>query len=98
MSDLRDELAEAIWTASRRDEGTISATGANVIVAALLPIIERETTRARAEVAGLIRAHQNAEAAYWAMADDADDETAKRLAAEVTSTYEALLESVEGES
>ena len=65
---------------------------------AILPIIERETTRARAEVGSLIRAHQAAEAAYWAMADDADDETASRLAADVTRTYEALLASFEGES
>ena len=64
----------------------------------ILPIIERETERARAEVAGLVRAHRDAEAAYWAMADDTDDETARRLAAEVTSTYEELLASVEGES
>ena len=98
MSDLRDELAEVIWTTSRNDEGTISATGANIVADALLPIIERETERARAEVGSLIRAHQDAEAAYWAVADDTDDETARRLAADVTRTYEALLASVEGES
>ena len=98
MSDLRDELAEAIWTTSRHDEGTISATGADIIADAILPIITRETERARAEVAGPIRAHRDAEATYWAMADDTDAETARRLAADVTSTYEALLASVEGES
>ena len=91
MSDLRDELADVVW---QQAPGYAS----DDLIDAILPIIERETTRARAEVASLIRAHQDAEAAYWAMADDADAETAKRLATEVTRTYEALLASVEGES
>jgi len=43
MTDLERQIAELIWTTSRADEGTISATGANIIAAALLPLIrERE--------------------------------------------------------
>ena len=38
---LRDRLAEAIWRTSRADEGTISATGANHIADALLPLVEQ---------------------------------------------------------
>lgn len=102
MPDLRDELAEAAESALddlRADPTRAELQAACVRVAdALLPIITRETTRARAEVGSLIRAHQDAEAAYWAMSDDTDDETARRLAADVTRTYEALLASVEGES
>ena len=102
MSDLRDELAEVIGKTSVANDGPdwgwLSGADSRCLADAILPIIERETTRARAEVASLIRAHQDAEAAYWAMAEDADDETAKRLAADVTRTYEALLASVEGES
>ena len=98
MSDLRDELARTM-SANWRNMHTNGSLGFQRMLAdAILPIIQRETTRARAEVGSLIRAHRDAEAAYWAMADDADDETARRLAADVTSTYEALIESVEGES
>ena len=88
---LRDELAEVL-----SNHGGVHAQ--QRLADALLPIIERETTRARAEVGSLIRAHRDAEEAYWAMADDTDAETARRLAADVTRTYEALLASVEGES
>ena len=96
MSDLRDELARTM-SANWRNMHTNGSLGFQLMLAdAILPIIERETNKARAEVADLIRAHRDAEAAYWAMPDDADDETARRLAAEVTRTYEALLESVEG--
>ena len=95
---LRDELAGAIYGALSGSFGDFGSNHSKRAAGAILPIIERETTRARAEVASLIRAHQDAEAAYWAMADDTEDETAKRLATEVTRTYEALLASVEGES
>ena len=98
MSDLRDELAKAIYGALSGSFGDFGSNHSKRAADAILPIITRETERARAEVAGLIRAHQAAEAAYWAMADDTDAETARRLAAEVTRTYEALLASVEGES
>ena len=102
MSDLRDELAAALIPTLQRVKsvplGGDLMPHACAAANALLPIITRETERARAEVADLIRAHQNAEATYWAMADDADDETARRLAAAVTRTYEELLASVEGES
>ena len=103
MSDLRDELAEALFGVidhERADDWMQYEVREACALAAdaLMPIIERETERARAEVGSLIRAHRDAEAAYWAMADDADAETAKRLATEVTRTYEALLASVEGES
>ena len=98
MSDLRDELAGAIYGALSGSFGDFGSNHSKRAADAILPIIERETTRARAEVGSLIRAHRDAEAAYWAMAEDADDETATRLAADVTSTYEALIESVEGES
>ena len=98
MSDLRDELARTM-SANWRNMHTNDSLGFQRMLAnAIMPIIERETERARAEVAGLIRAHRDAESAYWAMPDDADDETATRLAADVTRTYEALLASVEGES
>jgi hypothetical protein len=46
MSDLRYRLAEAIWTASRADEGTISATGANHVADALLPLLAEVRTEA----------------------------------------------------
>jgi hypothetical protein len=36
-----DELAEVIWEASRRDEGTISATGANIVADRVLELYER---------------------------------------------------------
>ena len=101
MSDLRDELAKTIVNVSwgRSDAyRRVSPSEGEALADAILPIIERETERARAEVGSLIRAHRDAGAAYWAMADDADDETARRLAADVTRTYEALLDSVEGES
>lgn len=43
--DLAKKVAEVIWATSRRDEGTISAMGADIIAAALLPLIrEREAT------------------------------------------------------
>ena len=98
MSGLRDDLAEAIYSALSGSFGDFGSNHSKRAADALLPIIERETERARAEVGSLIRAHQDAEAAYWAVADDTDDETARRLAADVTRTYEALLASVEGES
>lgn len=50
---LVERLAEAIWTTSRADEGTISATGAKIVARALLPVVEREIAaavmKARAE-------------------------------------------------
>lgn len=36
LTPSRDALAKAIWEASRADEGTISATGANVVADALI--------------------------------------------------------------
>ena len=42
MSDTKtdrsdeEQLAEVIWAASRADEGTISATGANIVARAVL--------------------------------------------------------------
>lgn len=35
-ADERHLLAELIWNVSRRDEGTISATGANIVAGAVL--------------------------------------------------------------
>lgn len=36
MNELEKEIAEVIWHASRNDEGTISATGANIVARALV--------------------------------------------------------------
>lgn len=36
IRNTRDALAELIWTTSRNDEGTISATGANIVADAIL--------------------------------------------------------------
>ena len=47
---LRGRLAEAIWRTSRADEGTISATGANHIADALLPLVEQHVAERVAEV------------------------------------------------
>jgi hypothetical protein len=50
MSTAREALAEVIWSASRADEGTISATGANVVADAILtsPALARLLAEARA--------------------------------------------------
>lgn len=39
----RDRLAEVIWEASRADEGTISATGANIVAAAVRAYLASES-------------------------------------------------------
>lgn len=36
MNALTRSIAEVIWTTSRNDEGTISATGANIVAAAVV--------------------------------------------------------------
>ena len=43
---LRTELARTIWETSRADESTISATGADIVAAALMPIIRAHLTAA----------------------------------------------------
>lgn len=40
-TDLKTDLARIIWETSRADEGTISATGANIVAAALIPKVEQ---------------------------------------------------------
>lgn len=35
-TELREELGQIIWTTSRNDESTISATGANIVADAIL--------------------------------------------------------------
>lgn len=43
MSEERlDRYGEAIWNASRADEGTISATGAKVVAKVVLPLVDEE--------------------------------------------------------
>lgn len=39
LSEYRNQVAKIIWETSRADEGTISATGANIIATALLPLL-----------------------------------------------------------
>lgn len=48
---LHYRLAETIWNMSRADEGTISATGANIIADALLPLVAAECSDAARQAA-----------------------------------------------
>lgn len=54
--DLRAKIAETIWNTSRADEGTISATGANIIADALLPLVREREAEVREEIAARIDA------------------------------------------
>ena len=44
-----EELARTIWAASRADEGTISVTGANIVAAAVAPVVARWLAEETAE-------------------------------------------------
>lgn len=50
MSGYREALADAIWTASRADEGTISATGANHVAEAVVAAVRAMTPAEQAEL------------------------------------------------
>lgn len=51
MTITKESLAEVIWETSRADEGTISATGANIVADAVLAVVQREVEGLRAELA-----------------------------------------------
>lgn len=57
VTDSRTDLARAIWEASRADEGTISATGANIVADALLASgVVRLVSEERERIALALRA------------------------------------------
>lgn len=66
--DLTRAIARTIWETSRRDEGTISATGANIIAAALASLIEARLREARAQGAADAYADVMRQAADHSMA------------------------------
>ena len=55
QNDFHDErlakYGNAIWTASRNDEGTISATGANIVARAVIAVADDEMAALRDELA-----------------------------------------------
>jgi hypothetical protein len=71
--NIRERLAEAIWNASRADEGTISATGAGIVADALLPLID---TLLREQAEGIAAAIMEAKPVHWPV-DAAYDDAAR---------------------
>lgn len=57
-TDREALYGNAIWTASRNDEGTISVTGANVVARAVLAVADAEQAELRAEIERLRRGAQ----------------------------------------
>ena len=60
-----DDGTDRYVSAWCRDNYRAALRARDRVIDALLPIITRETERARAEVGSLIRAHRDAEAAYY---------------------------------